>query len=112
MKVIRYKMLLDGDMVCCVEIPFSAENEELAIQESYDGEITVEDNGEAETLTVNDRLEALERAATPEPYAAGVWYYRGDKVTFENDVYSCVAPAGQVCTWSPAEYAEYWKKEG
>ena len=48
----------------------------------------------------------------PESYAeyvAGKWYYNGDIVMFENVAYICVAPNGQVCTWSPAEYPAYWQ---
>lgn len=114
MNVIKYRMLIgneNGDALCSVKIPYSPENEEVARLEAYDGEFTIEDDGEEEPLSVNDRLEALERAAMPEEYEAGTWYYRGDKVVFEGGVYVCVAPAGQVCTWSPAEYAQYWKKE-
>lgn len=25
-------------------------------------------------------------------------------------VYTCIAPAGVVCTWSPDEYPAYWEK--
>lgn len=44
-------------------------------------------------------------------YQAGKWYYAGDRVTFEDAVYICSAPDGQVCTWSPTEYPAYWTKE-
>lgn len=61
-------------------------------------------------LTVEERLIALEKTVTPAKYAAGTWYYRGDYVIFEAEVYSCVAPMGVVCVWSPAEYGAYWQK--
>ena len=51
-----------------------------------------------------------ETPAAPE-YQVGKWYYKGDRVTFEDAVYICSAPDGQVCTWSPAEYPSYWTKE-
>lgn len=41
-------------------------------------------------------------------YVPGKWYYNGDKVLFEGVVKTCTAPAGVVCTWSPAEYPAYW----
>lgn len=41
-------------------------------------------------------------------YVPGKWYYNGDKVLFEGVVKTCNAPAGVVCTWSPAEYPAYW----
>ena len=62
------------------------------------------------------RIKALEEAGktaggdtedVPE-YQAGKWYYNGDKVLFEGVVKTCTAPAGVVCTWSPAEYPAYW----
>ena len=62
------------------------------------------------------RVRALEEAGktaggdtedVPE-YQVGKWYYNGDKVLFEGVVKTCTAPAGVVCTWSPAEYPAYW----
>lgn len=44
-------------------------------------------------------------------YAVGKWYYNGDRVSYGGKVYRCVAPEGQVCTWSPAEYPAYWEVE-
>ena len=43
-------------------------------------------------------------------YMPGTWYYSGDKVSFEGKIYVCTAPGGQVCTWSPAEYPDYWEE--
>lgn len=66
------------------------------------------------------RLRALEKAnATTNPdtegstetvaeYVPGKWYRAGDKVTYAGNVYVCTAPDGMVCTWSPAEYPDYW----
>ena len=57
-------------------------------------------------------LEAGEKPSvseTPEEYVIGKWYYNGDKVTFNGKVYTCVAPEGVVCTWSPDEYPAYWE---
>ncbi len=42
-------------------------------------------------------------------YVAGTWYYAGNIVNFEGVDYICVAPEGQVCTWSPKEYPAYWQ---
>lgn len=65
------------------------------------------------------RIRALEEAgktaggestgATVPDYQVGKWYYNGDKVTFDGKVYTCIAPGGVVCTWSPAEYPAYWE---
>lgn len=44
-------------------------------------------------------------------YVIGKWYYNGDKITCAGDKYICIAPEGQVCTWSPFEYLAYWEKQ-
>lgn len=67
------------------------------------------------------RIKILEEAkADPDPeepteviypdYAAGKWYYGGDKISFEGKNYNCTAPDGVVCTWNPAEYPPYWEE--
>ena len=66
------------------------------------------------------RVRALENAAATDPsepteeypeYVAGKRYYNGDKCSFENENYICIAPAGTVCVWSPTEYPAYWQKQ-
>lgn len=49
-----------------------------------------------------------EEVTYPE-YVAGTWYRNGDIVLFEGKDYMCIAPEGQVCTWSPSEYPAYWE---
>lgn len=44
-------------------------------------------------------------------YKAGTYYYNGDKVSFEGSNYTCTAPEGVVCVWSPSEYPAYWQIE-
>jgi hypothetical protein len=56
-----------------------------------------------------DDSEGGEDTTYPE-YVAGTWYRNGDIVLFEGKDYMCIAPAGQVCTWSPSEYPVYWKE--
>ena len=48
---------------------------------------------------------------TYEPFVEGKWYYNGDKVSFEGNNYTCIAPEGTVCVWSPLAYPDYWVKE-
>lgn len=48
-------------------------------------------------------------AETVEEYVPGKWYHNGDQVMFDGRVYTCTAPAGGVCVWSPAEYPAYWE---
>lgn len=43
-------------------------------------------------------------------FEVGKWYYNGDVVAFEGADYICIAPEGQVCTWSPSEYPDYWNE--
>lgn len=66
-------------------------------------------------LTLEERVRKLEEAKTEErsvePYAAGKWYRRGEKCLFDGQVYTCTAPEGVVCTWSPREYPPYWISE-
>lgn len=66
------------------------------------------------------RLRALEsgkgedtsnEATTEYPeYVDGKWYYAGDKVSFEGTNYTCIAPDGVVCVWSPSAYPTYWEE--
>ena len=42
-------------------------------------------------------------------FEIGKWYYAGDTISFEDKVYTCVAPEGAVCVWSPKDYPMYWK---
>lgn len=41
-------------------------------------------------------------------YEVGKWYYKNDKVMYDGKEYTCTAPDGVVCVWSPAEYPAYW----
>lgn len=54
--------------------------------------------------------EPTDEAEYPE-YVAGKWYYSGDKIHFAGDNYTCIAPDGVVCVWSPDEYPAYWDIE-
>ena len=73
---------------------------------------------------LHDKVVKLEQAGgtgddtatdQPEPdqtapdYVVGKWYRTGDRVTFDGAEYTCIAPDGVVCTWSPAEYPAYWE---
>lgn len=42
-------------------------------------------------------------------YKDGKWYYKDDTITFNGKKYICIAPEGQVCTWSPEGYPTYWQ---
>lgn len=64
---------------------------------------------------LDERVKALEnQEVTPQPeeypeFVVGKWYYRDDKITFNGKKYVCIAPQGQVCTWSPEGYPTYWQ---
>lgn len=72
----------------------------------------------AKLVELEQRIKELEEnkadtntAETIEEYVVGKWYYRGNKILFNNGkVYECTAPEGVVCTWSPAEYPAYWRQ--
>ena len=58
--------------------------------------------------------EPTEEPEEPELYPAfvkGKWYYNGDKCSENGKNYTCIAPSGQVCVWSPSEYPTYWQEE-
>ena len=75
-------------------------------------------NIQEKILELDQRISVLEQLQTdtePEEeypeYVIGKWYYNGDKITCDGDKYICIAPEGQVCTWSPFEYPAYWEKQ-
>lgn len=75
-------------------------------------------NVQAKILEMDERLRKLEAAqesgGTGEayaPYVSGKWYYAGDKCSMDGGNYTCIAPAGVVCVWSPSAYPAYWRKD-
>mgnify|MGYP003296765367 CR=1 FL=1 len=46
---------------------------------------------------------------TYEPFVEGKWYYNGDKCSEDGKNYTCTAPDGTPCVWSPSAYPPYWK---
>ncbi len=66
---------------------------------------------------LEERIKALEEGKTDgsettiEDFVPGRWYYTGDKCVWNGAVYTCIAPEGTVCVWSPEEYPAYWTKE-
>ena len=61
------------------------------------------------------RVRALETgtaapdAGSVDEFIDGKWYHNGDKVLFGGKTYTCIAPDGVVCVWSPAAYPTYWE---
>lgn len=68
----------------------------------------------AKLQELEGRVKALEGGDTvlqeAEEYVPGKWYYAGSRVVFEGKYYTCTAPDGAVCVWSPADYPAYWQK--
>lgn len=63
------------------------------------------------------KLENPDGEETEEPteetypaYVQGKWYYNGDNCSENGKNYTCIAPQGQVCVWSPSEYPAYWQE--
>lgn len=48
---------------------------------------------------------------TVEDFVIGKWYYNGNKCLWGGKVYTCIAPEGTVCVWSPTDYPAYWNAE-
>lgn len=63
-------------------------------------------------LEENGGIDAEEGEATVEEFVDGKWYYTGNKCLWEGKVFTCVAPEGTVCVWSPTDYPAYWSGEG
>ena len=64
---------------------------------------------------LDKRLKSLEEKSPVSPedapeFEVGKWYYAGDVCLFNGAKYTCVAPDGVVCVWSPADYPAYWEK--
>lgn len=70
----------------------------------------------AKIAELERRVKALEEGQgsgtgstdVPDEYEVGKWYYKDDKVMYDGKEYTCTAPDGVVCVWSPAEYPAYW----
>ena len=72
MKKIVYKVLgktiaedVEAEVLCGVERPYSEANEEIAKREAYNGEYTIEDNGQPEPeqpMSDAERIAQLEEA--------------------------------------------------
>ena len=95
-----------------------AENEELITLARNGAKIENSLDVLAKLDDLETRIRNLENGVvTPEDsaesypeYQIGKWYYKGDKVSFEDANYTCIAPEGTVCVWSPKDYPAYWEK--
>lgn len=43
-----------------------------------------------------------------QPTGAHNAYFTGDSILFEGTVYTCIAPEGVACVWSPVTMPDYW----
>lgn len=96
-----------------------AEREELLSLARVNATAEKEANLFSKVVELEARVVALENntpSVEPEPEATvadfveGKWYYAGDKCKWHGETYTCVAPAGVVCVWSPEAYPAYWNK--
>ena len=65
---------------------------------------------ELEKAWSEDPDEPSEPVVTYEPYDPHKWYYKDMTCSFEGKNWKCIAPEGQVCTWSPRDYPVYWEE--
>lgn len=45
-----------------------------------------------------------------QPTGAHDAYHNGDKITWNEEHYICIAPEGVACVWDPGTYPSYWQK--
>ena len=64
---------------------------------------------EAQKETSSDGEEVTEE--TYPPFIENKWYYNGDKCSENGSNYTCIAPDGVACVWSPSAYPPYWQLE-
>lgn len=57
----------------------------------------------------NSAVDGVDEEDVPE-FVVGKTYYADDVVKFNDKLYVCIAPAGAVCVWSPADYPVYWEE--
>lgn len=57
--------------------------------------------------TTSDGEEVTEE--TYPPFVENKWYYNGGKCSENGSNYTCIAPDGVACVWSPSAYPPYWK---
>lgn len=89
-----------------------AENSIDILNKLYDLDrrVTALENKDKTDESTEDETEGdTEEVDTYPKYEAGKWYRNGDMVSFEEKVYKCIAPEGQVCVWSPKDYPTYWE---
>lgn len=46
-----------------------------------------------------------------QPTGAHDAYHNGDKITYNGQHYTCIAPDGTACVWDPDTYPAYWQME-
>ena len=63
---------------------------------------------ERRVKVLEDRQDSGTGSTDVPEYEVGKWYYKDDKVMYDGKEYTCTAPEGVVCVWSPAEYPAYW----
>lgn len=68
-------------------------------------------------LNLERRVSAIEAGQAPgadteeyPPYVEGKWYYTGGKCSENGKNYTCIAPEGTPCVWSPCAYPAYWEE--
>lgn len=74
----------------------------------------------AKLQELDERIATLENASAEssgttneniKPYVPGKWYFNGNRMIYNGTIYTCIAPVGAVCTWSPDEHPAYWEAE-
>lgn len=101
-----------GELIESARIGAQPQQSVDVIQKLNDLEKRIRALEEKDTIVVNpDQPDdpSVDVDVIPE-YEAGKWYYAGDVVKHKGKVYTCTAPEGQACVWSPEDYPAYWKE--
>ena len=84
----------------------TASNDKMLVEGESESE--TEADTEAEAVFVDKTGEEVTEETYP-PFIENKWYYNGDKCSENGSNYTCIAPDGVACVWSPSAYPAYWK---
>ena len=64
MKILKYNLCTEGEILFPVEMGWNEANEEIAKKEAYNGEYTIEDDGQPDEVNVPTQLDRIEAQMT------------------------------------------------
>lgn len=88
-----------GDYGEQIQILFSQVNELRREIDELKNQVNTQDDAQPQEETIEP---------WHQPTGAHDAYYRGDKMIWENIVYTCIAPEHVACVWDPRTKPNYW----